>query len=318
MDEFFPMLCNHDNVIVKFGDPNYLMQRKYDGTRCVLHKSGNSVKMIGRSNKNDYSPFFPEIVAEAKRLPDVSVDCELAFFDKNGKDVFLTALAKPGTKSHLLAKLMVFDVTCVNGKSTTNLPIESRIEVVEMVIKGFNHIEAIKTYRDPSQYASIYDEIVKSGGEGVVLKKKGSPYIQTVQNSSRPYWTKVKKVNTADCIVSGITVGKGARETLFGALILSQYDKDGKLVRVGNTSGFDTATMIDLYNRVMSLPGIPQNGDKDVKKYVPPEIVVEVKFMNRTESGYLRFPAFLRIRTDKSPKECVVDLMGYHDSMYVG
>lgn len=303
MSNFFPMLCNHDDV--KFGDPDYLMQRKYDGTRCVLHKSGDHIQMIGRSNKNDYSSFFPEIVAEAKKIPDVSLDGELTFFDKHGNDVFLTALAKPATKSHLIAKLMVFDITLVNGKSTTSLPLESRIEVVEMIIKGFNHIEAVKTYRDPSQYATIYDEIVSSGGEGTILKKKGSPYIQTTQNS-RPYWTKVKKVNTADCIVSGITVGKGAREPLFGSLILSQYDRNGNLVRVGNTSGFDTATMTYLYNRIMNLPYVSHNGGKDVKKCVPPEIVVEVRFMNRTEGGILRFPVFERIRMDKTPKECVI------------
>jgi ATP-dependent DNA ligase len=48
-------------------------------------------------------------------------------------------------------------------------------------------------------------------------------------------------------------------------------------------------------------------GVKDVIKYVEPKIVIEVKCMAKTEDGSLRFPAFLRVRTDKEPSECKVN-----------
>ena len=50
-----------------------------------------------------------------------------------------------------------------------------------------------------------------------------------------------------------------------------------------------------------------------VKGWVKPEIVIEVKYYEKTAAkpeeqkvGKMRFPAFLRERHDKEPEECVV------------
>ena len=39
--------------------------------------------------------------------------------------------------------------------------------------------------------------------------------------------------------------------------------------------------------------------------WVSPDLVVEVRYGNRTPDGRLRFPRFLRLRPDKTPAECV-------------
>ena len=52
-------------------------------------------------------------------------------------------------------------------------------------------------------------------------------------------------------------------------------------------------------------PGAVPREDARGAHWVRPELVVEVRYGNRTPDGRLRFPRFLRLRDDKSPQECV-------------
>lgn len=292
------------------GDPGYIMQRKYDGTRCLTTKSDNSILMIGRSEAAQYNNYHPQILNELKQLPvNCKIDGELTFFNKDGVDKFLSALSLSTTHvaNGLTPYLMVFDLLSVDGYDITKWPIEKRLEGLEAIINSrkYNHIKLVETYRDPSQFKAIYDKIIESGGEGVVLKRLGSPYVV----KSRDYWTKIKRFDTADCIISGITIGEGARADRFGAVILSQI-RNGIITHVGNASGFDNRTLEVLYKSVMSLPegSEPANYTKNNElKFVQPQLVAEIRYMNRTNSGKLRHPVFVRLRDDKPADQCVME-----------
>jgi bifunctional non-homologous end joining protein LigD len=56
---------------------------------------------------------------------------------------------------------------------------------------------------------------------------------------------------------------------------------------------------------VIPLKSIP---DFRTSTWVDPKIVVEIRFKELTEEGYLRQPAFLRFRDDKDPSQCVRQL----------
>jgi bifunctional non-homologous end joining protein LigD len=45
--------------------------------------------------------------------------------------------------------------------------------------------------------------------------------------------------------------------------------------------------------------------DSRTAVWVRPQVVVEVKFAERTRDGRLRFPRFLRLRSDKAAEEVV-------------
>ena len=103
------------------------------------------------------------------------------------------------------------------------------------------------------------------------MKKKDSKY----KFDARKDWIKIKKIYTEDCVVVGMTYGEGKRATTFGALVLAQYDKNGKLTIVGKASGFDDITGLKLYNALSKMPDAgnylhsPMSG---VKKWVAPKI----------------------------------------------
>lgn len=124
-------------------------QRKYDGTRSVVIKDGDTVIIRGRSWINDYAPNFPELVAEVRKIPVEScvLDAELTFFKKGtDKDVFLTALASPQTKKPYTAKLMVFDALYVEDYDIKDLSFTDRQDILlDLIPTELQHVDVVKT-----------------------------------------------------------------------------------------------------------------------------------------------------------------------------
>lgn len=300
-----PMLARDNPYEEPFKQPDYVLQEKFDGTRIVAIKKGPKWALMTRTWKNEVSDRFPEIVRDLNKIrsPDVVLDAELVF-SKHGKAKFMTALAKPETKAGYTIKLMVFDVMRYNG-DTTKMPLMKRLELLHKILPQTKNIELVKTITTPATFQKVYNTIVKDQGEGVIMKKKDSRYAF----DTRKDWIKVKKIYTEDCVVVGMTHGEGKRAATFGALVLAQYDKHGKLVIVGKASGFDDATGLQLYHALSKMPdaGNYLNASvSGVKKWVAPKIVVEVKYYEKTPYGILRHPVFLRIRNDKLPKDCKI------------
>jgi len=300
-----PMLASQNDAYLDA--PGYIAQQKYDGTRCLIIKKNNSILLKGRSWKSDYAPNFPEIIKDIKKIPlnEFILDSELTFF-KGGKDVFLTALAKEESKKDYIAKCMIFDILEYNNKNVKNLPLSERLKLLEIVPKGLKHLKVVKSYK--TNHKKIFENIISDEmqGEGVVLKDLESKYMESGRTKD---WIKVKGWKSDEAIIVGVTHGTGARKKTFGALILAQY-RGNKLVYVGKASGFKESEQLTLINKMKNiktmtpkLEGIPH---KQIKYWVRPKIVVEVKFQELTKDGKFRFPSFLRIRNDKTPKECTI------------
>lgn len=300
-----PMLAQDNPFKEPFKEPNYVIQEKFDGTRILAIHEGSKWHMVTRSWKNEVSDRFPEIIKELNQIKsrDIILDAELTFF-KKGKSEFLTVLALPETKKGYVAKLLIFDIIRYNG-DVTKLPLLKRLEILRKVIPKLPHVQIVKTITTPTSFQKVYNDIVKKQGEGVIMKKKDSKYVfDTRQN-----WVKVKNIYTEDVIVVGMTHGEGKRAATFGALVLAQYDKNNKLTIVGKASGFDDATGLKLFNMISKMPSMGNylhSSMPGIKKWVSPKIVVEVKYYEKTPYGILRHPVFLRIRDDKTPKECKI------------
>jgi bifunctional non-homologous end joining protein LigD len=302
---FKPMLAQDNPFKKPFEQPDYIIQEKFDGTRIIAIKENGKWHLMTRHWKNDVSGKFPEVIKDLQKIQasDVILDAELTFFT-NGKSKFLTVLAKPETKRGHVAKLLVFDIVRYNG-DVTKLPLMQRIEILRKILPNTTHVQLVKTITTPAKFQSVYNNIVKKQGEGVVMKKKNSTY----KFDTRKDWVKVKKIYTEDAIVVGMTNGEGKRTATFGSLVIAQYDKTGKLTLIGKASGFDDATGLYLYNALSKMPNAGNylhSSLTGIQKWVSPKIVIEVKYYEKTHYGILRHPVFLRIRDDKLPKDCKI------------
>ncbi len=98
--------------------------------------------------------------------------------------------------------------------------------------------------------------------------------------------------------------------------MLLAVNDQGNFRFAGHTgSGFDTATIMELYDRLQELRiSKPSQDILDTVQFinrepiwVKPELVAEVKFSEWTKDGIMRIPIFLRLREDKLPQDCIVE-----------
>ena len=151
----------------------------------------------------------------------------------------------------------------------------------------------------------------KKGLEGIVAKKRASFY---EERRSRE-WLKIKIRHRLECVIGGYTEPEGSRAH-FGSLVLGLYDKQGRLIHVGQVgSGFDQKSLDEIWKVLKKLETKknPFFGEVEALRkvfWVKPELVAEIEFAEWTggtsegSGPKLRAPVFLGLRDDKDPKEC--------------
>jgi bifunctional non-homologous end joining protein LigD len=297
----------------------YVAQRKYDGNRVLAIKRGDVINLMSRSWKNDFAEKgkYKELVDDLLTIDhDFIIDGELTFFNKEtGKNEFVTANARDLTRARYTWKYFPFDILSFDGHDKSHLPFIERDAFLKSIIPGdLNYVQTVETHTDPNTFAEIYDTIMQEHGEGLVLKMPDSPYQFGKRNAN---WIKVKKCFDEDCFVYAITNGTGKRAKTFGALVLGQWvwvksRQQYAIKNVGLCSGFTDEEHQELYDSIMQMPESKYydrslKTKEGVKRWVEPKMVVEVRYMEKSDYGIMRHPVFVRVRDDKEAKECIFE-----------
>ena len=154
-----------------------------------------------------------------------------------------------------------------------------------------------------------FDAAKDQGLEGVVAKKRDSPY-QAGRRSMD--WRKLKVRASEEVVVVGYTKGQGRRSHGFGALVVAVHEKGG-LRWAGNVgTGFSDAEIERLLGLLRPLkradsplaevPKMPRVRRTDVV-WVEPRLVAQVEFVEWTHDGRLRAPTYVGLREDKAPED---------------
>ena len=151
----------------------------------------------------------------------------------------------------------------------------------------------------------------------MIGKRADSPY-QPGRRS--PDWVKVKAWQTQSCVIAGWTGGRGRRTEQLGALILGVYD-GADLVHCGQVgTGFNETTLRELRRRLDALvietsafAAPPRTAEPAT--WVRPELVCEVRHAGWTKQGILRHPAYLGLREDVAPRDCVREEPAHTDAV---
>ena len=282
--------------------PEWVFEEKYDGIRAVAERRGAKVTLLSRTG-HDLTGGFAAVVAAIRALPhaDLVLDGELVVFDRAGVSRF-QLLQRRGVDPRTRPVYVVFDLLRVDGRDLRAQPLgERRRRLLEVLPKRAGPLMPSRQLRGDGESALAVAR--DKGWEGVIAKLRDSPY-EIGQRSTA--WRKVKVRGEAEFVIGGYTPPQGSRAE-FGALLVGMFDgpKFRYTGKVG--TGYTQETLRDLGARLRKLrtdepPFDPVPRMKDAT-WVRPELVAQVAYAEWTADGKLRQPAFLGLRTDKTPEE---------------
>jgi bifunctional non-homologous end joining protein LigD len=298
----------------EFGD-DWLLERKFDGERCVARKNGDAVQLESRTGK-DLTGTYPEIVdaLAAQRAGQLLIDGEVVAFD--GEQTSFSRLQQRlGVRrpSDELVKAFpvvycIFDMLEIEGEDLTDEPLEHRRARLEKAIRQRKALQISEAWRGDSERR--YTAACRSGWEGLIAKRADAPYLRGRSKD----WLKLKCVWEQEFVIGGYTDPAGSR-TDFGALLVGYYE-DGRLSYAGKVgTGYNAKTLSELGTRLRKLE-VPQSPFESVKPiprgthWTKPALVAQIGFAEWTNDGRLRQPRFLGLRDDKRPKDVVRESPG--------
>ncbi len=293
---------------------------KWDGIRAVLFVEGGRVRVQSR-NDLDVTSSFPELeaVGEFLGMTTCVLDGEIVSLGEDGRPDFSRLQRRMHVADRREAQrraaaepvtFVAFDLLYLDGHSLTAQPYDvrrARLESLGLAGPGFTTTDA---FRDVPG-ADVLAAAVQNGLEGVVAKRRSSPYRAGRRGSE---WVKVKAVRTQEVVIGGWTAGRGERRGELGALLLGIPDADGLryVGKVGTGFGAEDrrtllAALRPLARRTSPFTTAPPSRDAADAHYVRPRLVGEVSFGEWTDAARLRHPVWRGLRVDKAPPDVVVE-----------
>ena len=289
-------------------DPTaFLAEWKWDGIRVQLVSRGGDRQLYSRSG-DEIGPAFPDIVDV---MPDdIALDGELLVI-RDGEvapfnDLQQRLNRKTPTPTMLAgfpAGVRLYDLLRLDGEDLRPLPLAKRRDRLEAWYGNAPRerldLSPLVPFESWDDLKALRDDARASGIEGLMLKRRDSPYL-----SGRPKgpWFKWKRgALTIDAVLMYAQRGHGKRSSFYSDYTFGAW-RDDALVPVGKAySGFtdDELRLLDKWVR-----------DNTVRRYGPvrevaPGLVLEIAFdsvhrSTRHKSGVaMRFPRVHRIRWDK-------------------
>jgi len=304
-------------------EPGWEFEPKWDGFRCLAHRSGEEIELYAKSGK-PLGRYFPEVIEIVRALPggQFILDGELVIpvGETLSFDALQLRLHPAESRICKLARetpaiLILFDMLLTpDGEDLTGAPLTERRAALE---RFFAKAEVpgirLSPYTRDRKEAEAWLERAGGALDGVIAKRLDAPY-----ESGERAMLKVKRIRSADCVVGGFRYGKDSN--LVGSLLLGLFDDAGRLHHVGFTSMISNEERPALTRRLEKLKGPPgftgrapggpsrwateRSGEWEPLKH---ELVVEVTYDQVTGDRFRHGTRLLRWRPDKDPRQCTFE-----------
>jgi ATP-dependent DNA ligase len=198
----------------------------------------------------------------------------------------------------------IFDVIKAEGQDLRPVSFKDRLKYLNefkgyIMSSGSNQFVEFEDliFKDKEQY---FKEIIKAGGEGIVLKDLEAQYFPGARSQS---WLKLKRSDTVDTIIIGYDRGKEwDKKGLIGSIELGFFDECGDLRSIGRVSSLSLQNRIEMTELIDGIPTLK-------KQYLG--TIVECRFqeLNKNLRGrHLQILSFREGQNAKPISECYLNL----------
>lgn len=327
-----PMLINKEpiekDVNLALSSGNYVGQEKLDGYFYMMEKTDDgNIYLFSRSKSKKTG----ELTEKIDNVPHIK-----SWAEDNVPDgtILIGEIYVPGGKSKDCTRIMgclpknaiarqenegfihyyIHDCLRFDGKMVLDNPYLSRYNVLQESKLFNNYIAtpeielAITYYKD---FPEILAEILSRGGEGMVFKKKDSPYM--AGKRPRDNW-KIKSETTFDVVVIGFI--EPEKEYTGKESDTWPYIIDNELVTKAYYNNWKAGFVIGAYNGgELKEIGTISSGMTDFlredtarnpEKYLGHVIEVKAMSVDKNKKS-IRHGRFVRLREDKEKEDCTFE-----------
>ncbi|MFC7393129.1 non-homologous end-joining DNA ligase [Scopulibacillus cellulosilyticus] len=288
----------------------WIAQIKWDGVRVLTYYDGQAVRLFNRKS-HERTLHYPELldVRSYSTAESVIFDGEVIALGSDGKPSFHEVMRRDGIRRMdkidymqdiVPVSYMIFDVIYYNGEWINDRPFIDRYDILTSIIKTKDQIQLVTSNEDG---VTLFNVIEENGMEGIVMKRKSSPYII----GQKREWVKIKNYQDLIAVIGGFTLNNG----IVNAIMLGLYDQKGHFIYIGHT-GTGKMTKKEWRQlteklKPMVIKERPFYNKPERSKgayWIRPELTVKIKYAEWTEGGSLRQPSIEGF-VKTSPEECI-------------
>jgi len=286
---------------------------KWDGIRAQLVRRGGSAWLWSRGEEL-ITDRFPDLRAASESLPDGTVlDGEVLAY-AGGAPLPFSVLQRrigrqkltPAILAEAPAAFVAYDLLEVEGRDLRASPLAERRALLSRLVAGRGDRLVLSEEVAGESWealAALRSEARRRGVEGLMLKRRDSPY-----RSGRPrgdWWKWKIDPYSIDAVLVYAQPGNGRRANVLTDMTFAVWD-GGELLPVAKAYSGLTDEELDRLDRWIRQHTLARFGPV---RQVEPLHVFELHFegiaeSTRHKSGVaVRFPRIARWRTDKKPRD---------------
>jgi len=199
----------------------WYMSEKYDGERALW--DGNELRSRNGSIINAPKWFLD-------MLPESNLDGELWMGRGRFSDIGHVRKKEPNDALWKSTKYMIFD-----SPDEGRYPIEDRLTRVHTICRKLREswssgdcpVQEIVQVPVENNIDTFFKNVIKGGGEGIVLREPGSKYLGERSSS----FLKYKQTHEMEVVICGYKQGKGRNAGKLGSFAIHPIDDDGHIAK---------------------------------------------------------------------------------------